>query len=68
MDELIKQVMNLANLDKDVAEQVVKIVVDYLKKEMPSSMSGSLDAVLRGETPTDTQGFLGKLLGGFMKK
>jgi len=61
MDELVKIVSEKTGLSKDVSEQAVKIVLDYLKKKLPKPVAVQLDAVLGAGSAADA---LGSLFGG----
>jgi len=65
MDELIKLVSQKTGLPQDKAKVAVETVINFLKKKLPPSIAGQLDAILAGGNLQDnlTKG-LGGLLGG----
>ncbi len=65
MDELIKLVAQKTGLSPDKARVAVETVVNFLKKKLPPTIAGQLDAILAGGNFPDnlTKG-LGGLLGG----
>jgi len=65
MDELIKLVSQKTGLSQDKAKVAVETVLNFLKKELPPTIAGQLDAILVGGSLPDnlTKG-LGDLLGG----
>ena len=65
MDELIKLVSQKTGLPQDKAKVAVETVINFLKKKLPPSIGGQLDAILAGGGLQDnlTKG-LGGLLGG----
>jgi hypothetical protein len=65
MDELIKLVSQKTGLPQDKAKVAVETVINFLKKKLPPSIGGQLDAILAGGNLQDnlTKG-LGGLLGG----
>jgi len=65
MDELIKLVIQKTGLPQDKAKVAVNTVIDFLKKKLPPSIDGQLDAVLAGGSlPDDLIKGLGGILGG----
>jgi hypothetical protein len=72
MDKLVKLISEKAGLDEKMAQQVVEIVVEYLKKNLPAPLNKNVEKLIGGEI-TDIsqiaglggqQGGLGGLLGG----
>ena len=61
MDELVKLVSEKTGLSKDMSEQAVKLVLDYIKKKLPKPVAAQVDAVLGGGSAAD---MLGGLFGG----
>ena len=63
MDELVSLVMKKTGLPKATAQNVVKIVIDFLKKKLPAPVGATIDSFLKGKgqvaAATD-------LLGGFL--
>lgn len=65
MDELIKLVASKTGLPPDKAKVAVDTVISFLKKKLPPSIAGQLDALLAGGgLPDDLTKGLGGLLGG----
>lgn len=65
MDELIKLVAGKTGLPPDKAKVAVDTVISFLKKKLPPSIAGQLDALLAGGgLPDDLTKGLGGLLGG----
>jgi len=65
MDELINLVSQKTGLPKDKAKVAVETVLNFLKKKLPPSISGQLDAILAGGSLQDNLNKgLGGLLGG----
>jgi hypothetical protein len=46
MDELLSQVIKKTSLSPALAQTVVKIVVDFLKRKLPAPLSAQIDAAL----------------------
>ncbi|HEX8162745.1 MAG TPA: hypothetical protein VF538_12810 [Pyrinomonadaceae bacterium] len=76
MEEIIKQVAGRAGISEDQARTAVETVMGYLKKALPGSISGQLDAVVGGGAGAvgdlasragDIVGGLGGMLGGDKK-
>jgi hypothetical protein len=61
MEELVKLVAEKTGLSKEMSEQAVKIVLDYVKKKLPKPVAMQVDAVLGAGSAAD---MLGGLLGG----
>lgn len=61
MDEIVKLVSQKTGLNKDMSEQAVKVVLDYLKKKLPAPVAAQLDTVLKSGSAADA---LGGLFGG----
>jgi hypothetical protein len=64
MDELVELVVQKTGLPEETARKVVKIVVDYLKKELPAPIGGQIDNLLEG----GGLGGIAKGLGGVLGK
>jgi hypothetical protein len=46
MDELLSQVIKKTSLSPALAQTVVKIVIDFLKRKLPAPLSAQIDAAL----------------------
>lgn len=65
MEELIKLVSQKTGLPQDKAKVAVDTVLNFLKKKLPPSLAGQLDAILAGgKLPDNLMEGLGGLLGG----
>ena len=65
MDELIKLVAQKTGIPQDKARVAVDTVMNFLKKKLPPTIAGQLDALRAGgKLPDDLMGSLGGLLGG----
>lgn len=64
MEELVSLVMKKTGLPKETARNVVKIVLDFLKKKLPPSVGVTIDGFLsgKGQVAAATD-----LLGSFLK-
>ena len=64
MEELLNLVMKKTDLNKEQAEVVVELVLDYLKKKLPAPIGGQIDAFLSGKSQlSDAADMLGGLFG-----
>ena len=63
MEELVSLVVKKTGLPKETAQNVVKIVLDFLKKKLPPAVGTTIDGFLsgKGEVASATS-----LLGGFL--
>ncbi len=64
MEELVNLVVKKTGLPKETAQNVVKIVLDFLKKKLPPVAGTAIDGFLSGgqvEAAAD-------MLGGLLKK
>jgi nucleoid DNA-binding protein len=61
MDELVKLVSQKTGLNKEMSEQAVKIVLDYIKKKLPKPVAAQVDMVLNSGSTAEA---LGGLFGG----
>jgi hypothetical protein len=64
MDELVELIVKKTGIPKDTAEQVVEVVVDFLKDKLPMPLAGNLDNILEGGAADDMLGGLMGMLGG----
>ena len=60
MEEIVALVVKKTGVPKETAQQIVKIVLDYLKKKLPAPLGSQLDAFLKNGSTVATAG---KLLG-----
>jgi len=63
MEELVSLVMKKTGLPKETAQNVVKIVLDFLKKKLPPAVGSTIDGFLGGKGKTSAAA---DLLGGFL--
>jgi hypothetical protein len=49
MEELVSLVMKKTGLPKETAQNVVKIVIDFLKKKLPPAVGAAIDGFLSGK-------------------
>ena len=63
MEELVSLVVKKTGLPKETAQNVVKIVLDFLKKKLPPAVGTAIDGFLsgKGQAAAATN-----LLGGFL--
>ena len=63
MEELVSLVVKKTGLPKETARNVVKIVLDYLKRKLPPSVGSTIDRFLssKGQVAAATD-----MLGGFL--
>lgn len=63
MEELVSLVMKKTGLPKETAQNVVKIVLDFLKKKLPPAVGVTIDGFLKdkGQVAAATD-----LLGGLL--
>ena len=64
MDELVEQIVEKTGLPEETANQVVTIVLDFIKEKLPDSIAGSLDGFLEGDAGANLLSGLGGLFGG----
>lgn len=66
MDELVKLVSEKTGISEDQAREAVKIVIGYLKDELPKPIAGQIDKALGGGSVDveDLEKGLGGMLGG----
>ena len=75
MSDVITEISTIVakkvGIPQDKAKQSVVVVVDLLKKKLPPTVAGELDAILSGKVDLsdgigldDAAGLLGGLLGG----
>ena len=64
MDELVALIVKKTGIPKAKAEQVVTIVINFLKEKLPDPVAGSLDSFLEGDAADDLLGGLMGMLGG----
>lgn len=66
MEELKKRLMEqIDDLDSEKSEQVIKIVLDFIKEQIPENLQGMVDGMVSGEggdcNPLDAvKGFFGR--------
>jgi len=63
MEELVSLVVKKTGLPKETAQNVVKIVLDFLKKKLPPTVGPVIDGFLSGKGQAAQAA---DLLGGFM--
>jgi hypothetical protein len=62
MNELIKQLMEQANLSEEVAQSVVPVVMSFFKDKLPAPIADQLEGLVEGNV--DAGELLGSLGGG----
>ena len=65
MDELVALVMKKTGLPKEQATAAVKVVIDFLKKKLPSPVGSAIDGFLSGKGQLAGAA---DMLGGLLKK
>ncbi|MEW6401161.1 MAG: hypothetical protein AB1649_05140 [Chloroflexota bacterium] len=69
MEEIVALVVKKTGLPKATAQQVVKIVLDYLTKKLPAPLGSQVDAFLKNGAAIETAGkLLGDLTASLNKK
>ncbi len=65
MDQLVKLVSQKTGLSPEMSEQAVRIVIDYLKQNLPQPLAAQIDNVISGKggQASDIAKGLGGLLG-----
>jgi hypothetical protein len=63
VEELVGLVMKKTGLPKETAQQVVRIVIDFLKKKLPAPVGATIDNFLGGKGQVAAAA---DLLGGFL--
>jgi nucleoid DNA-binding protein len=63
MEELVGLVMKKTGLPKETAQNVVKIVLDFLKKKLPPAVGTTIDGFLSGKGQVASAA---DMLGGFL--
>jgi hypothetical protein len=63
MEELVSLVVKKTGLPKETAQNVVKIVLDFLKKKLPPAVGSAIDGFLSGKGQVSGAA---DLLGGFL--
>ncbi len=62
MEELVDLVVKKTGLPKETAQNVVKIVLDFLKKKLPPAAGTAIDGFLSGGQVAAAADMLGGLL------
>ena len=65
MDALVAQIVEKTGLSEEMAQNVVDMVLEHVKGQLPENMQGMVDSLLGGEGGA---GGIGGMLGGFLKK
>lgn len=74
MNELLQRLTEKTGLSQDKAQDVLNIVVGYLKERLPAPMVGHLDSLLAGGAEGESGGLVEKAksmaqgLGGILGK
>lgn len=63
MEELVSLVVKKTGLPKETAQNVVNIVLDFLKKKLPPAVGSTIDAFLSG---TGQAASAADMLSGFL--
>ncbi|MCJ7700045.1 MAG: HU family DNA-binding protein [Anaerolineales bacterium] len=64
MDELVELIVEKTGIPKATAEQVVEVVLDFLKKKLPEPLGSTLENILDNDGSSDMLGGLMGMLGG----
>jgi len=65
MNELVNLVVKKTGIPQDTARTIVKLVVDYLKKKLPTSVAGQIDGLLSNDAAVQQAE---SLIGGLASK
>jgi len=71
MDALVKLIVERTGLPESMAKEVVSVVLDYLKEQLPDPIAGQIDSLLgqgSGDETLDAGDVLGALGGLFGNK
>ncbi len=69
MNELVNLVVKKTGLPQATAQQVVQIVVDFIKKRLPAPVAAQIDGLLSNEGAVQqAEGMLGGLASKLGKK
>ena len=68
MEVLVAQIVEKTGLSEEMAENVVNMVLEHVKDQLPENMQGMVDTFLGGGGDAGGLGNLGGMLGGFLKK
>jgi uncharacterized protein (DUF2267 family) len=49
MEELINQIVKKTGLPREMAQKVVAVVIEYIKKKLPAPVAAQVEAVLGGK-------------------
>lgn len=64
-DELIEKITSVTGVSKETAEQVAKVVVDFLGDKLPDGIGPQVQGLLKGESLGDSlKGSLGDAVSG----
>ena len=67
MDELVNLIVKKTGIPAATAQTVVKLVIDYLKKNLPAPVAGQIDGLLSNaasiKTAENMVGNLGSMMG-----
>jgi hypothetical protein len=64
MDELVELIVKKTGIPKETAENIVEMVLDYLKEKLPDPVAGMIDKFLDDDGAGDLLEGLGDLFGG----
>jgi len=64
MDELVNLIVEKTGIPEATAQQVVDVVVDFLKEKLPAPIANSLDGLLEGDSASNLLDGLSGLFGG----
>ncbi len=48
MNELVDMIVKKTGVSQQIAQQAANIVIDYLKKRLPSPIAGQIDSAMQG--------------------
>lgn len=58
MDEIVNLVSEKTGLDKETSKMTVNLVLDFLKKKLPTLVAAQVDAVMGADSAADMLGGL----------
>ena len=65
MDELVNLIVKKTGIPQATAQQVVGVVMDFLKKKLPAGVSSQLDGLLSSDSNVQQAE---EMIGGLMSK
>ena len=69
MNELVELVVKKTGIPQATAQNVVNVVIDFLKKKLPAPVGSQIDGLLSNPgAMNEAEGMMGKVSGLFGKK